>query len=128
MITMKGMSLPIETVVLLILMVVVLGAILAFFVGVFGPANTEKDIMMKQQSLCRQYAMDVDPGCKALINAAGSASAWGDDKKNNPLVVQIKNEVCNKPAGNPVCTGSNEYQCVQKCCSGLCGPVKKSSP
>jgi hypothetical protein len=105
----KGMSLPLETVVLLILAAVVLAALLGFFLGTFTPAQSKIDILKKQSSLCQQI-FSADPACDA--SKPGVAA----------LANKLKSEVCGKPTDGPICSskGSSDPYCIKGCCSIFC--------
>ena len=98
----KGISLPLETVVLLILSAIVLGSLLSFFLGAFTPAQTGTELLRKQTTICQGIA------------SAGCLDA--------PVATQQKiNEVCGRPE-TPSCSGSPDTQeCVRTCCRIFCG-------
>lgn len=104
----KGMSLPLETVVLLILAAVVLAALLGFFLGTFTPAQSKIDILKKQSSLCQQI-FSADSQCKY----AGAVI---------PLAAKLRSEVCGKPTDGPICSskGADDPYCIKGCCSIFC--------
>ncbi|MEM7813769.1 MAG: hypothetical protein QW548_02620 [Candidatus Aenigmatarchaeota archaeon] len=107
---MKGISLPLETVVLLILAAIVLAALLGFFLGTFTPAQSEADLSRKQFLICQEIASK-DPTCNP----------------NNPvvtaLVERMKNEkICR--ADRPACRlepGQDQIKsCINNCCQAFC--------
>ena len=104
----KGISLPLETVILLILAAIVLAALLGFFMGTFTPAISKTDIIKKQTSLCQQI-FTADPRCQY----AGAVI---------PLANRLQSEVCNKPSDAPVCVskGADDPYCIKGCCSIFC--------
>ncbi|MFH0836558.1 MAG: hypothetical protein V1870_00345 [Candidatus Aenigmatarchaeota archaeon] len=125
---MKGISLSMETVVLLILMVIVLAALLGFFTGIFNPAQTKIDMLRNKESLCLKY-VSVDPGCghaKEIIEQKDSYKT-GKYSEAYTAAYSIANNVCNKPTGDAVCgTGIDNptgkpYECLLSCCSIQCG-------
>ena len=85
----KGMSLPIETVIILVLAAIVLAALLAFFLGVFNPGNQRVKTLGDLQSACFRYVSldpDCDPAAANLetseVYTAISTIAGTDDGKN----------------------------------------------
>lgn len=108
----KGISLPLETIVLLVLAAVVLAALLGFFRGVFGPTQTEVDLLQQQMNICTEIQQK---GC----NTPDAISAA--DKLLGP------NPICktDRPACSPTkltptnnkddCT-DNVQCCIKSCC------------
>jgi hypothetical protein len=103
----KGMSLPLETVVLLILSAIVLGALLAFFLSAFTPSQRETDIMRQQMAICQE------------IQAKGCLSAPQE------LIGKLQaQKVCTLPGksdSRPACSGATAEDCVKSCCRIFCG-------
>lgn len=109
----KGISLPIETVILLILAAVVLAALLGFFTGVVTPAQLRAGIIQKQSSLCTQI-VTADVNCNAeqiSKNALPSVSG---------LPSKLMSDVCNKPSDSPICSGGSVQDCIRNCCRTFC--------
>ena len=104
----KGMSLPLETVVLLILAAVVLAALLAFFLGTYTPAQSKVNILKQQNALCQQI-FAADPQCRV-------------GPLTQTFVTQLALKVCGQPTDAPVCgtTSMQQQQCVNECCRIFC--------
>jgi len=97
---MKGISLPLETVVLLILAAVILAALLGFFLGTFTPAQTEADLARQQIIVCQEVAnMNCDPDSDAAAKL-------------------LDQGICK--ADRPACTGTTATDCVRSCCKIFC--------
>ena len=108
----KGMSLPLETVVLLVLAAIVLAALLGFFRGAFAPAQTETQLTQTQLRVCQEIQQR---GCTTL-----DAISWA---KTNLL----DTGTCNKgrPSCSPIAVGAvqgqtDQERCVRSCCALLC--------
>jgi hypothetical protein len=111
----KGIALPLETVVLLILAAVVLGAMLAFFLGIFTPTDLEQKRLRNQISICNEI-FSKDPTCKSqdAIAIAENKLIRGE----NPDRLEIcKTGIsgCN-PSGSKT-PGEN---CIATCCRAFC--------
>ncbi|MBI5332854.1 MAG: hypothetical protein HZB65_04730 [Candidatus Aenigmarchaeota archaeon] len=126
---MKGISLSMETVVLLILMVIVLGALLAFFTGVFNPSQNKIEMLRNKESTCLKYVF-IDPGCnhaKEIAEATAEPYKSGKYPEAKSAMETIAGTICNKPAGDPVCGAgitdpkTSRVQCLLSCCSIQCG-------
>jgi hypothetical protein len=105
----KGMSLPLETVVLLILSAIVLAALLGFFLGAFTPSQTEADLTRQQVSVCQEIA---SAGC--LGNPAETIAT-------NKLVDKVckpDRSACQKPSG--LSTVETAKACIRSCCRIFC--------
>ncbi len=107
---MKGISLSLETVILLILMAIVLAALLGFFLGTFNPAKGKFDVLKQRDSLCLQY-VSIDPKCD--ISAIQGSETKDRAQK---IIDKLSSEVLGKPSGEPVCTGD----ALKDCCVSWC--------
>lgn len=124
---MKGISLSLETIVLLILMTVVLGALILFFLGTFTPAQKKFDLIKQKESLCLQYIAK-DSKCNPEAVKRDNEVRYTSDLK--PILQNLFTNVCNKPSGDPVCSGGTDMptgSCLQSCCAIQCGQ-KSSQP
>ena len=126
---MKGISLSMETVVLLILMVIVLGALLAFFTSVFNPSQNKIEMLRNKESTCLKY-VSVDTGCnhaKEIAEAKNEPYNAGKYIEAKSAMETISTTICNKPTGDPVCgagitdTKNSRVECLLSCCSIQCG-------
>jgi len=110
----KGISLPLETVVLLILAAIILAALLGFFLGTFTPAQSEADLVQQQLDKCQEiarlrcYTDEAKTAARTnLLTATGGAK---------PLCRT------DRPACSP--TGPTGTQpvdnCIKNCCSVFC--------
>lgn len=93
----KGVSLTLETIVVLTLSVLVLGVLLYFFSSNFYPAQTKIDDLNSQRDLCIKH-MNNDPECK---------------KPGGTELVKL----CQK-LGYEKCKTASD--CVPSCCSLFC--------
>jgi hypothetical protein len=111
----KGMSLAIETVIVIVLAAAVLSALLYFFMSNWNPANQTIENMRKRTELCNSY-LAKDPLCK--------------QENFKDVAVQIPfgtlQDICKKlPYKNYCIAGINlprgvtnaEWYCAAKCCA-----------
>ena len=108
---MKGVSLSIETIVILILAVIVLAAMLVFFSGTTNPAADTLRATRMQTESCAAYVRK-DPDCTDIgINDVP------------PDVKQKIAEACNILQGYDECRGQppTNIACVRSCCKTFCG-------
>lgn len=106
---MKGMSLPLETVIMLILAAVVLAALLGFFLGAFSPAQSEADLIRQQTLLCQQISnANCDPADPQIAPAVNNLV-------NN--VCRPERPACQKPT-DP--TADFATACIKSCCKAFC--------
>lgn len=110
--TKKGMSLPLETVILLILAAIVLWALIAFFFKFYPSAQNIVEVTNARSSLCQQI-VSADPHC--------SLSELTRQGKSG-LATKLKSDVCGKPKDAPVCGSETDTpeQCITACCSLFC--------
>ena len=109
---MKGVSLSIETVILVILAAIVVAVLLAFLMGVINPADSEIKLLQKQNEACSGIAQ-IDPRCHfANPTIAGIV---------NDKLLSGNNPPCNseRPNCNPG-TLNNIESCIQTCCRLYC--------
>jgi len=121
---MKGISLSIETVVLLILMTIVLAALLAFFLGIFNPAKSKFDVIKDRENLCMQYVTKDSKCDPSAVKTQDSSATGRYESQLKPILESLFTNVCNKPSGDSVCKGSTEYptgSCLRDCCVSYCG-------
>jgi hypothetical protein len=110
---MKGMSLPLETVVLLILATIVLAALLGFFLGAFTPSQSEADMVRQQLNVCQEIARRGCYTTDATTYASGSLTAATTGAK----------AICNsdRPACSPIGSQTTPIKnCIKSCCSVFC--------
>jgi hypothetical protein len=110
----KGVALPIETIVILVLAAIVLGALLAFFLGIFTPGTAQTNIVQKQLDLCRQYVR-YDSYCNAIEDVGDDIGKAGDIYRN------ITDQLCGKPTNSPICRcEKTQSENVKECCPMFC--------
>ena len=125
---MRGISLSLETIVLLILMAIVLGALLLFFNNIFNPASLRVNGIKEKESLCLQY-VSVDTGCSHAKEIAEETDPYKGGKytQAKTAMESISSNVCNKPSNDPLCGSgisdpkNSRVQCLQSCCAIYCG-------
>jgi hypothetical protein len=105
-ISMKGMSLAIETIIVMILASIVLVALLFFFTGTFTPGADRATAEMTRATGCQDY-MKVEPECKELGDFTGKAK----------LV-----EACKK-----LSYSGPDLVVIQSCCAMYCGKAATAS-
>jgi len=109
----KGMSLPVETVIVLVLAIIVLAALLLFFTGTFTPGADRIKLQQRQTDLCTTYVA-ADSECR---------------KPPSETLTKDFNEVCGKLglSTNPALCCST--YCSRKRCediNGACQTVASS--
>jgi hypothetical protein len=104
---MKGVSLAMETIVVIVIAVLVLVALIAFFLGVFPGAESQTQLVARQTNLCGIYIHD-DPDCNSP-----------SDVTNYEVKKELA-EVCSE-LGYP-CTENSlaDAVCVSHCCKTFC--------
>ncbi len=124
----KGISLSLETIVLLILMAIVLGALLLFFNNIFNPASLRVNAIKDKESLCLQY-VSVDSGCAHAKEIAEETDPYKGGKytQAKSALESIAGKVCGQPSNDAVCGAGisnpkdSRVQCLQSCCAIYCG-------
>src|SRR3989344_8754875 len=108
---MKGVSLSIETIVILILAVIVLAAMLIFLSGTTNPAAETLRATRIQTESCAAYVRN-DPDCTDI----GIQDVAVDVKQNIA-------EACNILQGYNECRGKSQADtaCVRGCCKSFRG-------
>ncbi len=100
---MKGVSIPINTLVMLAVAIIVLLASVAWFMGAFGPAARESSLRQAFHNACDQWALtncdgDVPPSvCKAYVDFTGKD--WDQDECNDNKDEIAQMCQCTKPYG-----------------------------
>jgi hypothetical protein len=104
---MKGMALPMETIVILVLAIIVFAAVLAFFLGIFPGASNEVRLEADRNRLCGRYATTY-PDCDNL-----GEESEGLREELAGVCAELGYSYCYKgsPAG---------ISCVIQCCSVYC--------
>ncbi|MBI4895489.1 MAG: hypothetical protein HY831_03275 [Candidatus Aenigmarchaeota archaeon] len=120
---MKGISLALETVILLILMAVVLAALMAFFLGVFNPSKTQLDTIRDKESTCVQY-ISRDPGCEHADAIVEGTEPYNTDKyRDAKTAIGKLKTICRSTPDNPPCgikTCDSPSAVVKACCVSFC--------
>ncbi len=108
----KGVALPIETIIILVLAVLVITVLTSFFFDVFGK---EKGRAQNLQELltgkCFEYAQ-LDSTCKP--------SLFSTSTRQRQIADELKSQYCDAP-GERLCSGSTIDSCLQSCCKIYCG-------
>lgn len=107
---MKGMSLSIETIIILILAVIVLAALLIFASPVFTDAQSGTTNEIKRARLCDAYVQD-DPKCD------------GGRDVDAQITIDLK-EVCENLGK---CQGLSGFDCAKDCCLVCPAPLGRST-
>jgi len=112
----KGMALPIETIVVIILAVMVLVILTTYFLGVWGEKKQTADQLQQQ----------LTGSCLEYITKAASCDYQSLDitiRQNVQNAVSNIKLMCNQPVGNPVCscrTGASDQEIIRTCCRVYC--------
>ncbi len=104
----KGMSLTIETMIVIILAVLVLAVLVFFFMNFFGGGESEVARQVKQKDNCLAYAR-TNPKCSNTLNSRVSST-----------VKTALEDVCKKMSF-PECENPPlNIPCVRQCCKEYC--------
>ena len=113
---MKGVSLPIETIVILVLAVIVLVALLFFFTGIFGPSSSLVKLKQERSIWCGSYQrsnFDCEEGEHEDV-----------DENIRIELARICSRLNQEEGGYPDCKYDEGdvagHECVKKCCSEFC--------
>lgn len=104
----KGMSLAIETVILIILAVLVLAVLIFFFMNFFGGGESEIARENKKRDNCLAYAR-TNPKCVSALNSRVSSS-----------VRTALEDVCKKMSFSECENTPLGIPCVRQCCKEYC--------
>lgn len=111
----RGMSLPVETVIILVIAAVVLGSVLMFFMGVFAPGSSSVDATRLQSSLCTQYFINnptCDPATTSISSDAKTAATTA--------LTELENKVCKPSIGKQLGCSGTGADCLHSCCKIQC--------
>ncbi|MBI4014547.1 MAG: hypothetical protein HY365_01195 [Candidatus Aenigmarchaeota archaeon] len=119
---MKGSSLPMDSVVMLILAVLVLGALVFFFFGTFTPGADAIKAQQTIASVCGELSQYKD--CSLVAFKSGKNIAAGDDetfKTAQGEKLKELNIACATTKA-ATCAGSGEagQSCINICCQTYC--------
>ena len=105
----KGISLPINIMVILILAVIVLVVLIGLFFMVAGPTQAEIKARLTQTQVCNAYR-NVDVGCDDQTKHDEFAA-------NNEELLKELGDACNtlRISG---CSSPASLTCIQSCCIG----------
>lgn len=115
---MKGISLALETVIMLVLGTIVLGALLAFFFGVFTPAQSTATQLQEQNQIC-QNIFNTAPRCGITANGVEPSVEGYADDLNKKKICSTQRADCNP--GTSEDTQLRYKSCIQTCCRLFCG-------
>ncbi len=114
----KGVSLSVETVIVLILAAAVLVALLFFFTDIFTKGKGDVSLFNQQREKCSAYVR---------ANLKCDQKTHEDSTRVTEAIKKELLDVCKKMPGYALCTGTSlTIQCVQQCCSGYCATALKS--
>lgn len=108
---MKGISLPIEMIVIIAIAVLVLVVIAAFFVGGAGKLNTSSDVEALGQG-CQQWKVQGCPGQPSSINIAGYNPTGN---AANPTKGDTLATACSRLSYDPSKPWSDATSCLRAC-------------
>ena len=106
---MKGISLSIETVIVMIIAAVVLAVLVLYFKGTVFQGKSQIDAEGERAKACADY-MKLDKNCDG--KADDSASSGLLDPARKRIV-----EICNQ-LNYPECKPNDNSGCIHKCCIG----------
>jgi hypothetical protein len=110
---MKGVTLPIETIVVLVLAVIVLGVLLWFFATSSTPGIQLTKLKQEQSIWCSSYQQN-NHDCDE-----NDDDDVGDDIKNK--LADICYKLNQAEGGYSSCGGTFSNACAKECCSMFCG-------
>lgn len=119
----KGVSLSIETIIVLILAISVMGVLLYYFNSTTGPPINEAKLLADISNKCSDYAM-LDPKCNGSFGSLSGERKSDAEKKAAPVKTEVLilckkfAEVSKKVLYN-VCKSEKDddkYKCLQICC------------
>lgn len=103
---MKGISMPIETVVTIVIAVIVLTVIVLFFSGQFNPSAGNINAQQRQATNCGVLVRETNGKCDRL----SSDSSINDNIK----------QACMDLKGYPKCQSGTMEECLKDCCKTYC--------
>ncbi|MBI5060708.1 MAG: hypothetical protein HZB67_00160 [Candidatus Aenigmarchaeota archaeon] len=129
----KGISLSIETVVVMILAATVLVAMMFFFNSTWNPFLKDIDWQKKQLEACQTY-LSLDPTCKQsnypdsiLGLAAAGTTARAACTHNPAFELDCKSTAINAPTDKDGKKIDQTFYCVSRCCASYgCNPTSPS--
>ncbi|MBI4018706.1 MAG: hypothetical protein HY364_00445 [Candidatus Aenigmarchaeota archaeon] len=130
---MKGSALPVETIVIVILSIIVLGAVLMFFFGSFTPATEELKARQTIVSVCGEYIARTQCEQSRHLDFTSVSLPPGADSeditKASETQAQLSEKAQNLKAacqrtGIVECSGSGslDFSCARICCAAFCPP------
>ncbi len=112
----KGVSLAINTVVILILAVTVLIVLIGFLVTTSGPVQGEFEARIAQSQICGSYR-NVDVKC--------DGSEYNEFSEDNEESLEKLGDACSQ-LGFQRCSGKASFECIQSCCIGCQSPEERT--
>ena len=110
---MKGVSLAIETIIILILAVSVLTVLLFFLRSQVGPAQDTATLLREQTSACSAY-VGADPACTDATDAT--------QESRTKLATACKGLYRQGGSYSACSGGSPTPECIKACCRSFCPP------
>jgi hypothetical protein len=112
---MKGMELPVNTLIILVIAIIVLIAIIAFFLGVYKPSKESLGLETAKDNACQMLN---SLGCKFAPTGI-AVSTFDADQNGEVGNTGNANGICGDPAGS----GDN-LQMLCKCWYGVSDPTE----
>jgi|SRR3989344_939190 len=116
---MKGIALSIETIIVLILAVAVMGVLLFYFGSTTTPIITTTQLITEKESKCSQY-IQLDSSCSGKYAGGSQKSIETNTNNAKTLKTEIVNkcrELEKRGQGPVVCKTNDEIKCLQQCCT-----------
>ena len=115
---MKGVALPIETIIIISLAVIVLVALLFFFTGIFPPGAELVKLKQDQSIWCSSYHQN-NPDCDEDVVV---------DTTIQDKIADICYKLNTKEGGYDKCEDPDVfvYECAIQCCRMFCGEPAES--
>jgi len=118
---MKGVSLAIETIIVIILAVSVLTVMLFFFRSNFTPAETIVQLIAKQNNACSGYVF-YDYDCDGTANSPLTGNANTEFENIKTRIAEACDGLNKQRGDYPSCAGaSTGNACIKECCRSFCG-------
>jgi hypothetical protein len=119
---MKAMSLAIETIIVLVLAITVMGILLLFLNANIGPADSRLRWEREKNDACAKYSQ---------YTAGDGKEACSQDQinyvrnKNSDLINELTKLCLNKQFKPIGCKDSLDENCLRECCNIQCPPPNK---
>lgn len=124
----KGISLSIETIIVIILAVTVMSTLMMFFNNNWTDFTLKTDYEKYRRELCYSLVAANKYNCD---NIGSTVSSWSSGYKNfqypeaGKTPAEVLGTACQKLGTNPACGGSLNDACIKQCCATFCGIQSK---